>query len=134
MASGSSDKEPRHKREKEQFCDDDKTGQEEGEAEESSSCDEDDVWATEDEDNDDNENDTDSSEEEYNASCTVSTRDWFYFWGTRLNFENPGEVHWETQTKEYSTYFWNIRKQFQELLVNSNSRRMCNKNVFIFSL
>lgn len=74
-ASGSSDKEPRRKREKEHFCGDDKTGQEEGEAEESSSCDEDDVWATEDEDNDDNDNYTDSSEEEYNANCTVSTRD-----------------------------------------------------------
>ena len=72
-ASKSSDKEPRHKREKEHFrCDDDKTGHEEGEAEESSSCDEDDVWATEDEDNYDNENDTDSSEDEYNANCMVS--------------------------------------------------------------
>ena len=85
-ASGSSDKEPRHKRGKEQFCDGDKMGQEEGEAEESSSCDEDDVWATEDEDNDDNENETDSSEEEYNASCRVGTRQTCLNLRTRKNF------------------------------------------------
>lgn len=71
-ASGSSGKEPGHKGEKEHLCDDDKTGQED-EAEDSSSCDEDDVWATEDEDNEDNDNESDSSEEEHNSSRVVGT-------------------------------------------------------------